>query len=81
MSTNPRSIGLLIFLFLGSALVTLTVKSSNSHPNRPGRHGAHDLNRVASHKVAYATFLAANTNPDREETDAESEAIADEDDG
>ena len=84
MSTNPRSIGLLIFLFLGSALVTLTVKSSNWHslvPNGPAGNGAYSPNRVASPKVAYATFLAANTNPDRKETDAESEAIADEDDG
>jgi alpha-N-acetylglucosamine transferase len=85
MSTNPRNIAVLIFLFLGSALVTLTVKSSNWHslvPGRPGRHGAYNSHRVqASPKFAYATFLAANTNSDRKETDAESEAIDDEDDG
>jgi len=81
MSTNPRNIALFIFLFLGSALVTLTVKSSqwNSlNPNGPGRHGAHN---PPSPKVAYATFLAANANPDKKETDEESEAINDEDDG
>jgi alpha-N-acetylglucosamine transferase len=81
MSTNPRNIALLIFLFLGSALVTLTVKSSNWHsilPKSPGRHNSY---RVASPKVAYATFLAANANPDKKETDAESEAINDADDG
>ena len=61
MATNPRNIALFVFLFLGSALVTLTVKSSNWHTlNGPGRHGAYNLNRVASPKVAYATFLAAN---------------------
>jgi alpha-N-acetylglucosamine transferase len=83
MATNPRNIALFVFLFLGSALVTLTVKSSNWHTlNGPGRHGAsYNLNRVASPRVAYATFLAANANPDKKETDAESEAINDADDG
>jgi alpha-N-acetylglucosamine transferase len=84
MSTNPRNIALFIFLFLGSALVTLTVKSSNWHSlvrNGPGRHGAYGLNRVPSPKVAFATFLAANTNEDKKENDSESEAINDGDDG
>jgi alpha-N-acetylglucosamine transferase len=84
MTTNPRNIALFIFLFLASALVTLTVKSSKWHslvPGGPGRHGGHYSNRVPSPQVAYATFLAANANPDKKETDAESEAINDEDDG
>jgi alpha-N-acetylglucosamine transferase len=68
-TTNPRTLALSIFLFLASALVTLTIKSSHWHsfiPNVPGSHNhqpnsAHH-NGLQTPKVAFATFLAANTN-------------------
>ena len=84
MATNPKTISLCIFLFLASALITLTLRSSSSphspsswlptNPKRPG-------NSINSPRVAFATFLAANANPDRKPTDEESAAINDEDDG
>ena len=84
MSTNPRTVALFVFLFLASALITSTIKSSHWHsliPGAPGVRGHHHQNGVQAPKVAFATFLAANANADKEESDAESEAINDEDDG
>lgn len=88
MATNPRTIAFLIFLFLASALITLSLKSSHWHdylPKTPGSHKSsgkiQSQHAIQSPKLAYATFLAANANPDRKATDEESEAIIDEDDG
>lgn len=80
MSTNPRNVALCIFLFLASALVTLTLRSSRWHSYVPGIPGSNGGGVQAS-KVAFATFLGANTNPEKMATDAESEAAGDEDDG
>lgn len=83
MATSPRAIALFISLFLASALITLTVRTSHWHgylPQRPGKAQSHSID-IYSPKVAFATFLAANSNPDRKETDEESASIDDEDDG
>lgn len=82
MSTNPRTVALFIFLFLASALVTLTIKSSHWHafiPNVPGNYNHNRLQHgVKSPKVAFATFLAANSVASNNEND---EDVKDEDDG
>lgn len=63
MATNPRTVATFIFLFLASALITLTIKSSHWHTYVPGVHGSHGYEQagVQSPKVAFATFLAATT--------------------
>ncbi|GIZ49371.1 hypothetical protein CKM354_001240100 [Cercospora kikuchii] len=85
-AANPKTVGLCIFLFLTSSLITLTLKSS--HPNHrwlpPRPKGAAPYSQqvvLQTHKVAYATFLAGSTSGDRRETDEESAAINDADDG
>ncbi|CAK3850620.1 Hypothetical predicted protein [Lecanosticta acicola] len=110
-AANPRTVGLCIFLFLASALLTLSLKQTHhrsaqflpsSLTHRKGTTLAASKGNAAAaaaaslapedpqtthqkvlqtHKVAFATFLAANANPGRKETDAESAAIDDADDG
>lgn len=82
MPPNPKTIALCIFLFLSSALITLTIKSSShSRPWLPSSHKLSSFHQPNTPKVAFATFLAANANPDRAATDAESAALDDADDG
>lgn len=87
-ATTPRTIGLCIFLFLASALVTLSLQAS--HHGQQWRRPSHRKGGAAlpaqqivlqTHRVAYATFLAGSTSGDRRETDEESAAIDDADDG
>ncbi|KAK6434019.1 hypothetical protein LTR95_009794 [Oleoguttula sp. CCFEE 5521] len=86
-ASHPRSIAFFIFLFLASALVTLTVRKSHWHnylPTSPyARHGAQSPKHItiAPAKVAYATFLAANANPDRFQSDEQAALHNDNDDG
>ncbi|KXT09992.1 hypothetical protein AC579_3972 [Pseudocercospora musae] len=86
MTTNPKTIGLCIFLFLASALITLSLKSphhNNQHWLPTQRQGPKyaGQTRLRTHKVAFATFIAGNANPDKKQTDEESAAINDADDG
>ncbi|KAK4546069.1 hypothetical protein LTR36_002206 [Oleoguttula mirabilis] len=87
MTANPRTIALCIFLFLASALVTLSIRSSHHTGSwlpfvRPGKgSSASPSQHVLGPRVAFATFLAANANPDAKATDEESAEINDEDDG
>jgi len=87
MTANPRTVALCIALFLASALVTLSLKSSHHASTwlpsvRPGKgSSAQSSKHIATPRVAFATFLAANANPDRKATDEESEAFNDDDDG
>jgi alpha-N-acetylglucosamine transferase len=81
-TTNPKTISLCIFLFLSSALITLTLKSSHHNPNRswlpttPNSRISNQLDPNAP-KIAFATFLAGSDNklPDDDND------IKDEDDG
>ncbi|KAK1081370.1 hypothetical protein LTR33_004741 [Friedmanniomyces endolithicus] len=73
MNTNPRTIALCIALFLASAFVTYTLRIGQ-HSATSGRWlpavshtRAHNQHIVSTPKVAYATFLAANTHPEGEE--------------
>jgi alpha-N-acetylglucosamine transferase len=84
MATNPKTISLCIFLFLSSALITVTLKSR--HPSTLLTHQSLSHTHSAKFganapKVAFATFLAGNANPDKKATDEESAEINDEDDG
>ncbi|PPJ57567.1 hypothetical protein CBER1_10530 [Cercospora berteroae] len=85
-AANPKTVGLCIFLFLASSLITLSLKSTH-HNHRwlpPQPKGAAPYSQqvvLQTHKVAYATFLAGSTSGDRRETDEESAAIDDADDG
>ncbi|KAK5123881.1 hypothetical protein LTR85_002077 [Meristemomyces frigidus] len=87
MTANPRTIALCIFLFLASALVTLSLRSAHHTGGwlpsvRPGKgSSSRPSQQVLGPKVAFATFLAANANPDAKATDEESAEINDEDDG
>lgn len=89
MMANPKTIGLCIFLFLASALVTLTIKQTHHRTpflttHRKGINTSISTTQqqvLQTHKVAFATFLAANSNPDKKPTDEESAAIDDADDG
>jgi alpha-N-acetylglucosamine transferase len=90
MTTTPKTIGLCIFLFLASALITLSLKSTPHHrPQWPLSPHHHQTSSTTSqppthpptHPVAFATFLVGNTNPQKKPTDAESAAIDDADDG
>jgi len=80
MAANPKTIALCIFLFLASALITLSLKSTTSHhrtsPNtwlpsiRPGKgSGSKSPSSIQAPKVAFATFLAGNANPDANPND------------
>lgn len=88
MTVNPRLIALCISLFLASALVTFSLKTAR-HTGAwlPSGHAGSKLpasrlqRPLNPPKVAYATFLAGTGNPDAEPTDAESDAIDDNDDG
>lgn len=84
-SINVKTISLCIFLFLASALVSVTLRSSHyrSSWQLSSRKGSLRQGRIGinSPKVAFATFLAGNANPDRKATDEESAEINDEDDG
>ena len=82
-ATNPKTVGLCIFLFLASALITLSLRSSHhSQQWLPSqRKGSAALSQqvvLQTHKVAYATFLASSRSG---KTDEESAAIDDTDDG
>lgn len=78
---NPRLIALCILLFLSSALVTLTLKSSphsrSWFPSVPGFKSSHaSSSDLPTPKVAFATFLAATTlSPDQ------GDDVPDEEDG
>lgn len=85
MPANPKTIGLCIFLFLASALITLSFKNTH-HSSQwlPQQHrkakGAANLQKpLKVHQVAFATFLAGSVG--RRETDEESASINDSDDG
>ncbi|KAK0889439.1 hypothetical protein LTR91_026278 [Friedmanniomyces endolithicus] len=73
MKTNPRTIALCIAVFLASAFITYTLKighhsATSGHWLPAVRHTrAHNQYIVSTPKVAYATFLAANTHPEGEE--------------
>lgn len=84
MPANPKTIGLCIFLFLASALITLSFKNSGHSSQwlpqyHQGTGGSTLQAPLKQHKVAFATFLAGSVG--RKETDEESAAIDDEDDG
>lgn len=84
--SNLKTVSLCVFLFLTSALVTLTLQNShynNQWPPSSRRGGARKEHSDDPHpRVAFATFLAGNShNPDREKTDEASEKIQDADDG
>lgn len=87
MTTNPRTIALCIVLFLASAFVTLTLRSSHHAGGwlpsaRPGKGSStKPSQQPLNPKVAFATFLGASMNPSAKATDEESAAINDEDDG
>ena len=86
MSANPKTISLCIFLFLASALITLTLRTSHHHNSwlptaRKGLSRTSQKFPINAPQVAFATFLAANANPERKGTDAESAEIDDTDDG
>lgn len=95
MSTSsPRTIALCIFLFLGSALLTLSLRPSTSHnsittpshwrttkPATGSQQQQQQQQQKNRPRVAFATFLAGNANPGKEATDAASAAINDRDDG
>jgi alpha-N-acetylglucosamine transferase len=84
MPANPKTIGLCISLFLASALITLAFRSVNPNTHWPSTHshpGASTQKPLLSHRVAFATFLAGNANPDAATSDAASEKINDSDDG
>lgn len=78
MTTNPKTTILCIFLFLSSALITLSLRSRHTESGSSKQPSIID---PPPPKVAFATFLAANANPDRKPTDEESAAIDDADDG
>lgn len=83
-ATNPKTVGLCIFLFLASALITLSLKqTSRSHQWLPTQRqgiAAHSKQiPLQTHTVAFATFLAGTTG--ERKTDEESAAIDDADDG
>ncbi|KAK3718831.1 hypothetical protein LTR37_004747 [Vermiconidia calcicola] len=86
MATNAKTISLCIFLFLASALVTLTLRSSQHSTSwfptaRKGVSRTSQQFPINAPKVAFATFLAGNSNPDKKETDDESAEANDDDDG
>ncbi|KAF2168994.1 glycosyltransferase family 8 protein [Zasmidium cellare ATCC 36951] len=88
MMANPKTIGICIFLFLASALITLSIKQTHhkiqflpTHHKGVKAVTTTQQQILKTHKVAYATFLAANANPSQKETDEESAAIDDADDG
>lgn len=83
-AASPKTVVLCIFLFLASALVTLSFRSPHaSHWSSHLRHS--NKHSPATHppapKVAFATFLGGNANPDAAATDEESAALNDSDDG
>jgi alpha-N-acetylglucosamine transferase len=88
MAANPKTISLCIFLFLASALITLTLRTT-PHNQKWLPNARIGVSRTSGRfqfpenapRVAFATFLAGNANPDRKATDEESVAIDDEDDG
>ncbi|KAK5693696.1 hypothetical protein LTR97_010265 [Elasticomyces elasticus] len=81
MNTNPRTIALCIALFLTSAFITYTVRTSHHSTSSSWLPSLYTTNHdVPQHiitppKVAYATFLAANTHENSKED------IPDEEDG
>ena len=84
-TSTTRTFTLCISLFLLSALLTLTFNQPPrtrawhfSRKNLPHQDRHITLNPA---KVAFATFLAGNANPDAKPNDEESAAIHDEDDG
>ena len=86
MTANPRTIILCISLFLASALITLSLRTS-SHTGtwlssvRPAKgSSSRPSHHLLGPKVAFATFLAGNANIDTK-ADEESAETHDEDDG
>lgn len=95
-AANPKTIGLCIFLFLASALITLSLKQTRHNslylPStalrkstiKGSKHAANAPTThqqvLRTHKVAFATFLAGNANAAKQ-SDEESAAINDADDG
>ncbi|GAB7349490.1 hypothetical protein MBLNU459_g0201t1 [Dothideomycetes sp. NU459] len=83
--SSPRTIALCIFLFLASALVTLSFRSTGrTSTHWPSKHGSvatHSASQNNKARVAFATFLAGNANPGKEADDEASAAINDRDDG
>lgn len=84
MPANSKTIGLCILLFLASALITLSFQNANHHSQwlpkqRKGTGGSTLQTPLRPHQVAFATFLAGSVG--RKETDEESAAINDSDDG
>lgn len=82
-ATNPKTVGLCIFLFLTSALITLSLKSSHHSQQwlpsqRKGSAALSHQVALQAHNVAYATFLASSRSG---HTDEESAAMDDTDDG
>ncbi|KAK4615966.1 hypothetical protein CLAFUW4_10100 [Fulvia fulva] len=89
MTANPKTVGLCIFLFLASALITLSLKQTHHGGtflpgHRSSGHKGEVLTKqqqiLQTHKVAFATFLAGSTAA-KDHTDEESAALNDEDDG
>lgn len=83
-TTSPKTIGLCIFLFLASALITLSLRDNHDTSrwgSGLGRTKKPTRPTIPIAKVAFATFLAGNANPDAKVNDADSAAINDEDDG
>ncbi|KAK8216745.1 hypothetical protein M8818_001708 [Zalaria obscura] len=82
-ASSPKAVGLCLFLFLASALLTLTFRSPHSSrhwPNYRSKNKHSDLQQAS--QVAFATFLGGNTNTDvRTIKMEEDEDTNDEDDG